>query len=70
MTAWWLCPNDPPCPHGAVLHDVADLEDVEPTCCCDGCYCGHAADCQIRTPPPPGFPFSCFSCSCRAGLAS
>ena len=37
---WWLCPNDPPCPHGRVLHDVEDFEDESPTCCVEGCDCG------------------------------
>jgi hypothetical protein len=38
---WWLCPNEPPCPHGAVVHDVEGLEDSRPACCVEGCYCGH-----------------------------
>lgn len=37
---WWLCPNTPPCPHGAALHDVEDLEDASPRCCFQGCACG------------------------------
>jgi hypothetical protein len=40
MTAWWLCPNEPRCPHGAVLHDVEDGEDTTPRCCAEGCGCG------------------------------
>lgn len=39
--SWWLCPNDPPCPHGAIVHDVEDYEDPSPTCCVEGCSCGH-----------------------------
>lgn len=43
ISGWWLCPNEPRCPHGAVLHDICgDLEcelDV-PTCCVEGCDCG------------------------------
>ncbi len=39
--AWWKCPNDPPCPHGGAVHDVYDLEDEVPTCCVEGCRCGH-----------------------------
>lgn len=42
-SAWWLCPNDPPCGHGAVLHDVEDHEDPSPTCCVEGCGCGRPA---------------------------
>lgn len=41
MTAWWLCPNEPRCPHGDVLHDRDDWDDPSPTCCVDGCSCGH-----------------------------
>jgi hypothetical protein len=37
---WWRCPNDPPCPHGGVLHDIYDLEDTVPRCCAEGCDCG------------------------------
>jgi hypothetical protein len=59
------CTNTPPCPHGGMVHDIEDLEDQVPLCCIEGCYCGHAADCQMRIPPPVGFPFSCFSCNCR-----
>ena len=42
---WWLCPNDPPCPHGAVLHD-GDGADEPFTCGAEGCTCGRtpAAD--------------------------
>lgn len=36
---WWLCPNGE-CQHGAILHDVYDLEDTRPTCCAEGCTCG------------------------------
>src|SRR5258708_1626559 len=38
--AWWQCPNNPPCPHGNLLHDIDSLEDPRPTCCVDGCNCG------------------------------
>ncbi len=37
---WWLCPNDPPCPHAAVLHDIEEPCDPSPTCCIEGCTCG------------------------------
>lgn len=46
--AWWLCPNQPRCGHGAVLHDVDDYDDPIPRCCVDGCPCG-----AILGPPPP-----------------
>jgi hypothetical protein len=36
---WWLCPNEPRCPHGAVIHDVRELGDT-PACCVEGCDCG------------------------------
>jgi hypothetical protein len=35
----WACPNDPPCPHGSVVHDIYDYDDPLPTCCF--CDCGH-----------------------------
>lgn len=38
--SWWRCPNDPPCPHGAVLHDIEDYDDDRPRCCAEGCDCG------------------------------
>jgi hypothetical protein len=22
---WWKCPNDPPCPHGGLLHDGLEV---------------------------------------------
>lgn len=37
---WWLCPNEPRCPHGAILHDEEDYDDDSPTCCVEGCTCG------------------------------
>lgn len=37
---WWRCPNTPPCPHGAILHDVEEYSgDGTDTCCADGCQC-------------------------------
>jgi hypothetical protein len=36
----WACPNDPPCQHGSVLHDVDDWDDDRPMCCAEGCGCG------------------------------
>lgn len=38
---WWRCPNEPPCSHGKVLHDVEEYDgDGTDTCCVDGCECG------------------------------
>ena len=37
---WWKCPNDPPCDHGCLVHDVYDDEDEVPRCCAQGCRCG------------------------------
>lgn len=37
---WWLCPNEPRCPHAALFHDVYDAEDTMPRCCAEGCECG------------------------------
>jgi hypothetical protein len=39
---WWVCPNEPRCPHAAVIHDVYDSEDEVPRCCAEGCQCGAA----------------------------
>lgn len=39
-TRWWLCPNDPPCPHAGVVHDIYDYTDLTPRCCVEGCDCG------------------------------
>lgn len=48
---WWLCPNEPRCPHGGVLHDVVDPEDQIPRCCVTGCECGRdlPSDAQVVT---------------------
>lgn len=40
-TRWWLCPNGE-CEHGNILHDRDDFYEGVPTCCADGCQCGHA----------------------------
>lgn len=40
MSNPWRCPNNPPCPHPGLLHDIEDLEDTSPTCCAEGCKCG------------------------------
>lgn len=40
MTAWWLCPNEPRCPHGAIAHDIEEMDDPMPRCCVEGCDCG------------------------------
>ncbi len=40
LRPWWVCPNEPRCPHAAVLHDVYDDEDEVPRCCAEGCQCG------------------------------
>jgi hypothetical protein len=37
---WWLCPNGE-CDHGNIFHDIEDFEDRRPTCCVEGCPCGH-----------------------------
>ena len=43
MADWWRCPNDPPCPHAAVYHDVYDYDDPFPRCCMAACDCGRSA---------------------------
>lgn len=37
---WWLCPNEPRCPHPSTLHDAEDLGGSRVICCADGCRCG------------------------------
>lgn len=34
------CPNEPPCPHPGLLHDIEDYDDPSPRCCVEGCSCG------------------------------
>lgn len=54
--SWWLCPNDPPCPHGAIVHDIAEMDDEWPTCCVEGCSCGitpAAALAALASDPAP-----------------
>lgn len=46
---WWLCPNEPRCPHGATFHDLHDYEDQSPTCCMEGCSCGRG---PVASPAP------------------
>lgn len=36
------CPNDPPCGH--VWHDIYEPGDPYPTCCIEGCRCGHPGE--------------------------
>jgi hypothetical protein len=63
----FACPNDPPCEHSSALHDIYSMDEPLAFCCVEGCLCGHAPDCQMRTPPPSGFPFGTFSCDCDGG---
>lgn len=41
--AWWQCPNSPSCGHAGALHDVEEFGDPIPTCCVEGCPCGHVS---------------------------
>jgi len=34
------CPNEPPCEHDGLVHDIEDYSDPLPRCCVDGCGCG------------------------------
>jgi len=43
---WRRCPNDPPCPHPGVVHDIDVPGGVE-QCCEEGCGCG-------KSPATPG----------------
>lgn len=38
--ASFACPNQPPCPHPGLVHDIEDYSDPKPMCCADGCPCG------------------------------
>lgn len=50
MSSFWdPCPNLPPCPHYAWVHDIEEPGDPFPTCCGDGCGCGH-----VQGPMPKG----------------
>ena len=40
------CPNDPGCEHPSFVHDVYDYDDPYPTCCAEGCRCGHPGDAE------------------------
>jgi hypothetical protein len=44
---WWLCPNDPPCPHAAVLHEVEEWGAPD-VCSEEGCGCGRELEQQWR----------------------
>jgi hypothetical protein len=37
---WWMCPNEPGCPHPGLIHDIYDADDTRPRCCAEGCDCG------------------------------
>jgi hypothetical protein len=39
------CPNDPPCGH--YWHDIYEPGDPYPTCCVEGCRCGHPGDADV-----------------------
>lgn len=50
----WCCPNQPPCEHPSLIHDVSgDPEDPKPMCCADGCDCGQPATAETATTPAP-----------------
>lgn len=36
---WWVCPNDPPCDHAAVFHDIEEYGAPE-VCTIGDCGCG------------------------------
>lgn len=40
MSNWWSCPNDPPCQHAALFHDIEDCDDEHPMCTIEDCDCG------------------------------
>lgn len=40
------CPNQPSCGH--FWHDIYDQSDPYPTCCEEGCRCGHPGEAVIK----------------------
>lgn len=42
------CPNTPPCAHPSYIHDVYDMDDLYPTCCVEGCRCGHPGEAVVQ----------------------
>lgn len=44
VPAWLMCPNDPPCRHTGLLHDIDEPGDPSPACCVEGCPCGKPTD--------------------------
>jgi len=36
------CPNEPPCSHSGLVHEIGDWDDPLPRCCSDDCDCGTA----------------------------
>lgn len=45
--SWWKCPNGT-CEHGGGVHDIYEPGDPYPTCCVDGCPCGHPGEAVLR----------------------
>lgn len=41
------CPNEPQCPHPGVIHDIYEPGDPYPTCCIEGCTCGHPGSATV-----------------------
>lgn len=56
IRSWAFCPNDPPCPHAAVLHDFESFDHPAQRCCVEGCECGRAADTSMVRPITPSAP--------------
>jgi len=51
---WWLCPNEPKCPHAALFHDIEEMDDPLPRCCFDDCACGQKPPPVTHLQPPDG----------------
>ncbi len=48
MSMLGLCENST-CEHLAALHDIYEPGDPYPTCCVDGCRCGHPGEAVSRS---------------------
>jgi hypothetical protein len=47
------CPNGT-CPHVSGVHDIYEMGDPYPTCCMEGCECGHPQEVTLRVDTTTG----------------
>jgi hypothetical protein len=48
----FACPNEPPCPHPSLIHDIEDFDDETPRCCFEDCDCGAKPAAHPDAPAP------------------